>query len=186
MIHSSVLIHFFLTLLGALERWYKQSLLYRFFRKSGGAIKRTWFHSNLYRVLAASEGMAASSVTFSICRFLYRLLNTLAEWVRIRVYQVVRRSTSFQVISAFEDSERGMSVFGLASMGFGLSLLILGLFHGFFSGMAGLVFLLVGFFARSFSNDLEKKVQTSRVMRGFQRLWRLFLHDEEVMRWRKE
>ena len=185
MIQSSVLIQFLLSIIRALENWYKQSLLHGFFAAFGGAVSRQWKTSALRRALEGAEGVFAGTLFFHILRFFYRLINTICHWVRLRIAPAVADSVSFDIADSFESPDSALTVSGMASMGFGLSLIILGLLHRSLYGILGAVFLFGGIFANSLGKSLKKELKGSRAICIVKCLWRLFLHDKEAESWKR-
>lgn len=185
MIQSSVLIQFLLFIIRALENWYKQSLLHGFFAAVGSAVVRQWKASKLRRALDGAEGVFAGALFFRILRFFYRLINTLCHWVRLRIGGAVEGSVGFDIADSFESPDSALKVSGMVSIGFGLSIIILGLFHRSLYGILGVAFLFGGIFANSLGTDLEEKLDSSYVVSAVKCLWRLLLHDKEAESWKR-
>lgn len=185
MIQSSVLIQILLSIIRALENWYKQSLLHGFLVAVGGAVSRQWKASTLRRVLDGAEGVFAQSLFFRILRFFYRLINTICHWVRIRITGAVEGSVGFDIADSYASLDSALKVTGMASMGFGLSIIILGLFHCSLYGILGLVFLFGGLLANFLGTGTEEKLNSSLVVCAVKSLWRLFLHDKEAESWKR-
>lgn len=185
MIHSSVLIQFLLSIIRALENWYKQSLLHGFFAAIGGAVNRQWKASTIRRALDGAEGVFAQSLFFRILRFFYRLINTICHWVRLRITGAVEDSVGFSIADSYASLDSALKVSGMVSMGFGLSIIILGLFHRSLYGILGAVFLLGGIFANSLAKNLKDELNNSCAASIVKSLWRLFLHDKEAESWKR-
>lgn len=185
MIQSSVLIQILLSIIRALENWYKQSLLHGFFAAVGGAVSRQWKASMARRALDGAEGVFTQSLIFRILRFFYRLINTLCHWVRLRIAGAVEGSVGFDIVDSYASLDSALKVTGMASMGFGLSIIILGLFHRSLYGIFGVVFLLGGLLANFLGTDTQDKLDSSLVVSSVKCLWRLLLHDKEAESWKR-
>ena len=184
MIQSSVLIQGLLTAVKALENWYKYSFLHGFFATVGGAVKRTWRASTTRKILDGAEARFATTLLFRILRFFYRLLNTIAHWVRIRLAGAVSGSVGFEIADSYSAWASAFKTTGMISVGFGLSVLILSLLHRSLWGISGLFFLLAGLFMYRIADDVDELAKSSYALKGFRHLWRLLLHDKEVEPWR--
>lgn len=180
MIQSSVLIQILLSAVRALENWYKYSFLHRFFATIGSAVKNQWMGSATRKILEGAESVFARSLLFSILRFFYRLFNTIAYWVRIRISGAVSDSVGFKIVDSYSAWDSAFKVSGMIFAGFGLSILILGLLHRSFWGILGLIFLFAGLLMNRMSGNLYEIVDTSCGIKGFRLLWSLLLHDKEV------
>lgn len=185
MIQSSVLIQFLLSIIRALENWYKQSLLHRFFAAVGGAVSRQWKASKVRRALDGAEGVFAQTLFFRILRFFYRLINTICHWVRLRIAGAVEDSVGFDIADSYTSLDSALKVTGMVSMGFGLSIIILGLLHRSLYGILGAVFLFGGLLTNSLGTDMQEKLDSSHVVSAVKSLWRLFLHDKEAGSWKR-
>ena len=185
MIQSSVLIQFLLSIIRALENWYKQSLLHGCFAAVGGAVNRQWKTSKVYRTLDGAEGLFAQTLFFRILRFFYRLINTICHWVRLRVAGALDGSVGFDIADSYASLDSTLKVSGVASMGFGLSIIILGLFHRSLYGILGAVFLFGGIFANGLGKNLKEKLNGSYAVSLVTCLWRLLLHDKEAESWKR-
>ena len=169
----------------ALENWYKHSFLHGFFASVGGAVKRQWRASATRKMLDRAEAAFAGTLFFRILRFFYRLFNTIAHWVRIRLANAVSGSVGFDVADSYSAWDSAFKTTGMISVGFGLSVLILSLLHRSFWGISGLFFLLVGLFMYRIAGDIYEIGHNSYALKGFRHLWRLLLHDKEVAPWKR-
>ena len=185
MIQSSVLIQGLLTAVRALENWYKHSFLHGFFAAVGGAINRQWQASATRNMLDGAEAAFAGTLFFRILRLLYRLFNTIAHWVRIRLANAVSGSVGFDIADSYSAWDSAFKTTGMISVGFGLSVLILSLLHRSLWGISGLFFLLVGLFMYRIAGDIYEIGHNSYALKGFRHLWRLLLHDKEVASWKR-
>lgn len=185
MIQSSVLIQGLLTAVRALENWYKHSSLHGFFAAVGGAIKRQWRASATRNMLDGAEAAFAGTLFFRILRFFYRLFNTIAHWVRIRLANAVSGSVGFDIADSYRAWDSAFKTTGMISVGFGLSVLILSLLHRSLWGISGLFFLLAGLFMYRIAGDIDEIAKSSYALKGFRHLWRLLLHDKEVASWKR-
>ena len=169
----------------ALENWYKHSLLHSFFAAVGGAVKRQWLASTTRKMLNGAEALFADTLFFRILRFFYRLFNTIAHWVRIRLANAVSGSVGFDVADSYSAWDSAFKTTGMISVGFGLSVLILSLLHRSLWGISGLFFLLVGLFMYRIAGGIYEIGHNSYALKGFGHLWRLLLHDKEVAPWKR-
>ncbi|WP_077074211.1 hypothetical protein [Aedoeadaptatus urinae] len=186
MIQSSVLIQFLLSIIRALENCYKQSMLHGLLAAVVGAVSRQWKASKVRRALDGAEGVFARTLFFRILRFFYRLINTICHWVRLRITGAVEGSVGFGIADSYTSLDSALKVSGMASMGFGLSLIILGLLHRSLYGILGVVFLFGGLLANSLGTGLEEKIESSYVVSAVKSLWCLLLHDKEAESWKRE
>lgn len=185
MIQSSVLIQILLTAVRALENWYKHSVLHKIFAAVGGAVKNQWMGSVTRKMLYNGEGVFARSLFFRILRFFYRLFNTIAYWVRIRITKAVSNSVGSKIVKSYSAWDSAFKVSGMIFAGFGLSILTLGLLRHNLLGAIGLVFLLAGLIMNRMAGNLRDIAETSYVIKAFKSLWSLLLHDKEVERWNR-
>lgn len=185
MIQSSVLIQILLSAAGALENWYKQSFFHRLMAAVGGAVKRQWMGSAIRKVLNGAESVFARSLFFRILRFLYRLFNTIAYWVRIRISGAVSSSVGFEIVNSYSAWDTAFKMSAMAFAGFGLSILTLALLHRNLWGILGLIFLFAGLLMNYMAGNLQEIVDSSHAIKGFRHLWGLLLHDKEVERWKR-
>ena len=184
MIQSSVLIQLLLSAVRALENWYKQSCLHGCFAAVGGAVQRQWRASGLRHMLDGAEAVFAGTFFFRILRFFYRLFNTIAHWLRIRLAGAVSGSVGFDIADSYTAWDSAFKTTGMISVGFGLSVLILSLLHRSLWGVSGLFFLLAGLFMYRIAGNIYEIAGSSFVLKGFRSLWRLLLHDKEVEPWK--
>ncbi|MDY3118452.1 MAG: hypothetical protein SOW18_02815 [Peptoniphilus sp.] len=184
MIQSGVLIQFLLSIIRALENWYKQSVLHSCFFAIGGAVKKQWRASATRRLFDESEGVFAESWCFRFLRFFYRLFNTIVHWVRLRLTAILWSSVGFQIADSYSAMDSALKVSGIASVGFGLSVVILGLLQHNLYGFIGLIFLCAGLFSNFLASGFRDKVAGSYAVSAAKWLWRLLLHDKEVDSWK--
>ncbi|MDD7362573.1 MAG: hypothetical protein SPI65_05570 [Peptoniphilus sp.] len=186
MIESSVLIRVILSILKTLERWYNGSGLHRVLASIGRGIKIAFSGSAIAYIFRHFEGALRTSWAFSCLRWLFRLLNTLFEWVRVRVKEAVADSTFFALTGQFRRAPTALRTTGMASVGFGLSILIFAMLKRDKTGFLGLVFVLFGFLAMYLSVHLDDKLHTSGVVRAVKRAAKVFVHDEEAELWNEK
>lgn len=185
MIQSSVLIRILLTAVRALENWYKHSVLHKIFAAIGGVLKNQWMGSATRKMLYSGEGLFARSLFFRILRFFYRLFNTIAYWVRIRIAKAVSNSVGFKIVNSYSAWDSAFKISGMVFAGFGLSILTLGLLRRNLWGTFGLVFLLAGLMMNRMAGNLREIIDTSYAIKVFKSLWSLLLYDKEVERWNR-
>lgn len=180
MFDSSVLIQVILSILKALERWYKGSVGHRIIAAVGCGLRRICSGSYIKKTLLYSESTIEASVFFRILRWCFRLFNTLSHWVRINASNIIGGSQIFVLTADFQQAPSALRALGFSFIGFGLSLAILAILRHQPLAFIGLVFTLIGLLFTYFSGNLREKLKTSVVVLGVVSLIRLLLHDEEA------
>lgn len=184
MVKSSVLIQVILFILKTLERWYKHSACHRVFAWIGNGIARAMRGSALYRLSARFEEDVERSRTFACLRWLFRLINTLAEWIRLRIGGAVDGSRLFTATGRFRSLSAGLYTASMASAGFGLSLSILAILTKNIAWGVGWFFFAAGLFGIYYSVNIEEKLQSSVSVRAAKWIIGLLDYDEEAEPWK--
>lgn len=184
MLHSSVLIRCILSLLSNLGHLYDNSLIHRVLVALGRGLRNLFLSSAIIRFFGNFDQSFHQSWTYFLLRFVFRLLNTIITWVRIRVFNLIQESKIGSFVSSFGRLDFFLPILGLLSLGFGLSLMVSFVISRRIHGLIGLVFILVGTVCLLLTGSSQSKIKSSKFVQVVSPLYRLFLTDEEAQEWK--
>lgn len=183
MLSSSVLIQFLYRVLKTLERWYGGSLFHRVVAGFLNGLAIAYRGSFLHRIFYGLMDSFDSSAFFKCFRFLFRLMNTVAEWMRIRLENVASGSKLINGMARFQTLQGALQTVGMISVGFGFSLLVIGILKREVPLWIGIPFLVIGFLSGFLSRNTDEKLRNSRGMAIVKGAASLLVHDEEATSW---
>lgn len=183
MLKSSILISTIMYILKTLEKWYEGSLIHRMMCSIANGLDMLCSGSNLFYFFRHINRILSYSLSYSLLRWIFRLVNTIITWIQEHIVEAVEESIFFDLAKKFQTLDTGFSTFGLMSLSFGLGLLVIYIVSGRADALIGLAFIVLGILTLALSGKIYSKLRASKVMQILSPLYKLTLPDKEAEKW---